>query len=529
MTARRTRALLVVLLLFSLVVVIRLFILQVLQHNFYQERSTQQRTRVINLSANRGDILDRNGEVLATSLDTFSVFTQEKGFAWLARKLASEEADKLQAEDPKNYIILKEKKRVYPKGKMAAQAIGFVGSDNQGLSGAEIAFDKYLKGKTGRVVTEGDPQGRELYGAVREIDPSENGMNVTLTIDKNIQYIAEKEIEAQIKASRAISGTLIVMNVKTGEILALASKPDFDPNNYANYDKRLWHPRFVDPYEPGSTFKLFTAASGLEEKVITPDSKLQALDRIEIGGKVIENSHKISWPGSQISVSFMLEKSLNTGAAQIGLKLGPEKFYNSIKRFGFGQATGFGLDGESAGIVRPWQRWYKPDIGMITFGQGIAVTPLQLLSAISAFANHGKLVAPYLVKKIESDDGKFVKFNETKWRGTAVSGKTAGEMKTLMRNVCVYGSGKHAQMKLFSVGGKTGTAQKSIPGGRGYLKGHYLASFIGFAPLNDPAVAALVIIDDPKGSIWGETICGPVFKNVVEYSLRYLNAKPDML
>jgi cell division protein FtsI/penicillin-binding protein 2 len=529
MAAQRIRALFIIFLTFALIVVARLFLLQIIQYSYFRERSSEQRTRVINLSANRGDILDRNGEILATSVDTFSVFSQEKGFAWLARKLPRAEADQRKAEDPKNYVIIKEKKRIYPKGKMAAQAIGFVGSDNQGLSGTEIALDKYLKGKTGRVVTEGDPQGRELYGALREIDPSEDGMNVTLTIDKNIQYVAEKELEAQIRASSALSGTLIVMNVKTGEILALASKPDFDPNDYSNYDRRLWHPRFVDPYEPGSTFKLFTAAAGLEEKVITPGSKLRALDRIEIGGKIIENSHQIDWPGSSVSVSYMLEKSLNTGAAQIGLMLGPEKFYDRIRKFGFGQATGFGLDGESAGIVRPWQRWYKPDIGMITFGQGIAVTPVQLLSAISAFANQGKMVAPYLIKKIESSDGQFVKYNDFEWRGRAVSEKTAAEMKIMMRNVCLYGSGKKASMKLFSVGGKTGTAQKSVPGGRGYMKGHYIASFIGFAPLSDPAVAALVIVDDPKGSIWGETVCAPVFKTVVEYSLRYLNDKPDML
>jgi len=529
MDARRIKGIFGLFLLISLAIVLRLFVLQVLQYNFFRERSSQQRTRVINLSANRGDILDRNGEVLATSIDTYSVFTQENGFAWLARKLPKDQADKLKAEDPKNYIVIKEKKRVYPKGRLAAQALGFVGSDNQGLSGAEIALDKYLKGKTGRVVTEGDPQGRELYGAVREIDPSEDGMNVTLTIDKNIQYIAEKEIAAQVRASQAISGTLFVMNAKTGELLALASKPDFDPNDYGKSSNRLWHPRFVDPYEPGSTFKLITAAAGLEDKAIKPDSKLQALDRIEIGGKVIENSHKIDWPGSQVSVSFMLEKSLNTGAAQIGLKLGPEKFYERLRKFGFGESTRFGLDGESAGIVRPWQRWYKPDIGMITFGQGIAVTPFQLLSAISAFANRGRLVAPYLVKKIESDDGKFVKYNDTEWRGRAVSEQTAAQMKVWMRNVCLYGSGGKAQMKLFAVGGKTGTAQKSLPGGRGYMKGHFIASFVGMAPLNDPEVICLVIVDDPKGSIWGETVCGPVFKTVVEYSLRYLNAKPDMI
>lgn len=528
-TNRRIRALFVLFLLLFLVVVVRLFILQIIQHGFFQERSSEQRTRIINLSANRGDILDRNGEILATSIDTFSVFTQAKGFAWLARKLPRGEADKLKAEDPKNYIMLKEKKRIYPKGQTAAQVIGFVGADNQGLSGVEIAFDKYLKGKTGRVVTEGDPEGRELYGAVREIDPSEDGMNVTLTIDKNIQYVAEKEIEEQVRASSASSGQLMIMNAKTGEILALASKPDFDPNEYVKFDRRLWHPRFLDPYEPGSTFKLITAAAGLEENVITPDSKLKALDRLEIGGKVIENSHKIAWPGPDISVSFMLEQSINTGAAQVGIKLGPEKFYERIKEFGFGRPTGFGLDGESSGIVRSWQRWYKPDIAMITFGQSIAVTPMQLISAVSAFANRGKMVAPYLVKKIESNDGKFVKVNETEIRGRAVSEQTAAQMKTLMRNVCLYGSGKRAQMKWFAVGGKTGTAQKSAPGGRGYLKGHYIASFIGLAPLKDPEIIALVIVDDPKGSIWGESVCGPVFKRAVESTLRYLNVKPDML
>ena len=425
--------------------------------------------------------------------------------------------------------MLKEKKRIYTKGRTAAQVSGFAGADNQGLSGVEISLDKYLKGKTGRVITEGDPQGRELYGAVREIEPSEDGMNVTLTLDKNIQYIAEKYLQEQIRASRAVSGMLFVMKAKTGELLAVASKPDFDPNEYKKSSPALWHPRFLDPYEPGSTFKLITAAAGLEDKVVTMETKLKALDRIEIGGKVIENSHKISWPGATISLSYMLEKSLNTGAAQVGLLLGPEKFYNRIRQFGFGEQTGFGLDGESAGIVRPWPRWYKPDIGMISFGQGIAVTPMQLLQAVSAFANRGRMVAPFLIKKIESGDGKFVKFNDSEPRGRAVSERTAAQLKILMRNVCQYGSGGKAQMKYFAVGGKTGTAQKSAPGGRGYMKGRYVASFIGMAPLAEPELIALVIIDDPQGSIWGETVCGPVFKNVMEYALRYLNVKPDML
>jgi stage V sporulation protein D (sporulation-specific penicillin-binding protein) len=425
--------------------------------------------------------------------------------------------------------LLKEKKRVYPKRKLAAQIIGFVGMDNQGLSGIELAFDQYLRGKEGRVITEGDPEGKELYGALRELESGIDGMNVTLTIDENIQYVAEREIEKQIEKSKALSGMCIVMDVKTGEILALASKPDFDPNLYRKSNKKLWHPRFVDPFEPGSTFKLITAAAALEKKAITTETKLKALDSIVVGGKVIENAHDIKWPGKRISISEMLEESVNTGAVQVGLKLGPEKFYEGIMAFGLGKRTGFGLWGESNGIVRHWKNWYKPDIGMITFGQSIAVTPLQLLSAVSAFANQGKMVQPLLVKKIESLDGKFVKAFSQDGRGRAVSEKVASEIKKIMRNIVVKGTGKPARIKRFAVCGKTGTAQKAILGGRGYMKGHYIASFIGFAPLKNPQIISLVIIDDPKGTYWGSTVCGPVFKEVVKYSLRYLNVRPDML
>jgi cell division protein FtsI/penicillin-binding protein 2 len=319
------------------------------------------------------------------------------------------------------------------------------------------------------------------------------------------------------------------MDAQTGGILALASKPDFDPNFYQRSGRKLWHPRFLDPFEPGSTFKLITVAAALEEGAITLNTKLKALDKIVIGGKKVENSHPIEWPGKWISISKMLEKSVNTGAVQVGSKLGPEKFYKHIREFGFGKRTGFGLWGESRGIVRFWKNWYKPDVGMISFGQSIAVTPLQILSAVSAFANQGIMLRPFLVKRIESSQGKFVKFFSQKRRGRAVSEKVAAQMKQLMRNVVVRGTGKPADIKGFGVCGKTGTAQKAIPNGRGYLKDRYVSSFVGFAPYHHPRIIALVIIDDPEGTYWGGALCGPVFKKVVEYSLRYLNAKPDML
>jgi stage V sporulation protein D (sporulation-specific penicillin-binding protein) len=512
-----------------LVIVLRLFWVQIVRHAFFNRLSLDQRTRIITLMASRGDIVDRNGAVLATSIDTYSAFRQKPRFAWVARRLSSAEADKLKAAEPGNIVVLKEKKRIYPKGAIAAQLLGFVGADNQGLSGVEQAFDRYLKGKEGKVVTEGDPEGRELYGALREIEPGEEGMNLTLTIDENIQFVAEREIVRTIREFRAQSGMILLMDARNGEILALASKPDFDPNDYKKADAKRWHPAFLDPYEPGSTFKVISTAAGLDEGVINPDSRLPASDRLEIGGRVIENSHAIKWPGPQISLSFMLEQSINTAVAQIGLKLGPERFYRRLKKFGFGEPTGFGLAGESKGIVRYWENWYKPDPAMITFGQSIAVTPLQLLRAFSAFANRGRLVSPYIVKRVESDDGNFVKMFGAGMTNQAVSGRTAAEINKLLRNVVLNGSGRRAQMALFTTGGKTGTAQKAAPGGRGYLKGHYIASFIGLAPLTDPRLICLVIVDDPQTSIWGESVAGPSFKNMVEYALRYLNVKPDMI
>lgn len=513
--------------LFSLVL-LRLFYLQVIQHRFLMEKSQEQRTQIIEISGRRGDILDRNGVLLATSIDSYSVFSHKGRFAWVKRKLPLAEAEALRQTDPANLFIVKEQKRVYPNGRLAAQVIGFVGSDNLGLAGIERSWEKQLGGKKGRVVTERDTKGRELYGALREIEPAEEGMNVTLSLDLNLQYIAERELTEQIKKFKANSGQLLVMDAKNGELLVVASKPDYDPNKFAEANPRLWHPRLLDPYEPGSTFKLIAVAAGLEEGVINPDSRLKALEKIELGGRVIGNSHPIKGGGPYLTVSQALEESINTAMVQIGQKMGAAKFYQRIKKFGFGTTTGFGLEGESRGILRYWERWCQSDLGMITFGQSIAVTPLQLLGAVAAFGNEGRPLKPRLVKKIESQDGSSFRRFSTENNEAAVSPKTAKEMLALMRNVVLYGSGRRASLESFTVGGKTGTAQKAAPRG-GYLKGKYIASFVGIAPLQDPRLVALVIVDEPQGSIWGETVCAPVFKSVVEQSLRYLNARPDVI
>lgn len=522
----RVRVIFLFFLFLFLLIIIRLFDLQILNYDFYEKKSQDQHTRIIRLAAQRGDIFDRQGNILATTIDTFSVFAYKEGaFTWLARKIPFKKTQEFKQKAG----LLKEKKRIYPKGGFLAQLIGFVGMDNLGLSGIELAFNEYLSGKEGRVVTQGDPEGRELYGALRELEPGSDGMDITLTIDENIQYIAEREITKQIKKYQALSGMCLVMDAESGEILALASKPDFNPNAYQEFNHKLWHPRFLDPFEPGSTFKVITTAIALESGVITQDTMLQARDSIKVGGRVIKNAHEIDWPGKKISIAYMLEESINTGVVQVGLRLGPEKFYQGIKKFNFGKHTDFGLRGESRGIIRHWKKWYKPDIAMITFGQSIAATPFQLLSAFSAFTNQGVMIKPYIVKKIESPDGKFVKVFTRQTVGAAVSAKVADQIKKFMHNIVVNGTGRPARIAGFGVAGKTGTAQKAIPGGRGYMKDHYIASFIGFAPLDNPKIICLVIVDDPRGKYWGSTVCGPVFKDVMEYSLRYLNVKPDML
>ncbi|MCX5726760.1 MAG: penicillin-binding protein 2 [Candidatus Saganbacteria bacterium] len=400
-----------------LFLIARLIDLQIIHHNFYKTKAVEQRSRIITLSADRGDIFDRAGNLLATSIDSYSIYIvpdriknkestaralsrildlgfnevisktyEKKPFVWLKRKINKEVALKVKAAKLPGTNLLSEKERVYPKGSLASQIIGFVGMDNRGLSGIELGLEKYLKGEEGKIVTESDPRGIEIIGArERQLEPQTSGLNVYLTIDETIQYIAERDLLDAVKKLKADSGTCVVMDVKSGEILALASKPDFNPNNYSDFDPKRWFPRVVgDVYEPGSTFKVITVAAGLDLDVITPDTRIYCPDSIEVGGRRIKNSHILKIPTRNLKPEEILAHSVNTGAAQIGIKLGPERFMKYIKAFGFGSELDIGLPGESKGIVKEVKHWSKPDIGMISFGQSIAVTPLQLAAAVCA-------------------------------------------------------------------------------------------------------------------------------------------------
>jgi len=557
---KRAGELLLASILIMAVLTLRLLHIQLFKHDFFMDKSHEQRLRIITLYPDRGDIYDRNGNILATSINAFSVFaypseiknkkqaaldisrilnekqslilqklSSNKPFVWIKRKIEEPVAAKIKSQNIFGIGLLQERKRVYPKRKLASQIVGFVGVDNQGLSGIEISYDDYLTGEAGTLISERDPGGREILTSnLRVLRPATNGMNITLTIDEPIQYKAEMEIKKAVEGSHSNSGSIIVMDVKSGEILALASYPDIDPNDYQKYKPAFWNNRAVtDVYEPGSTFKLVTVASAIEEGVILKGTKVYCPDTIELGGRIIKNSHRTKFASPYLSIKEILRESVNTGAVEIALKLGKEKFYDHIKAFGFGEYTGVGLPGESRGILKAPASWDKSDIGMMSFGQSIAVTPVQLISSLSSIASGGIRMKPRLVKKIESDDSSFFKVFAPESRGQAMSAKTAGGMLELCEDVVENGTGRLAKIPGFRVGGKTGTAQKPRPGGLGYMEGHFVASFIGFTPIDEPRISVLVVLDDPKPVFWGERVAAPVFRQVAEYSLRRLNVAPD--
>ncbi|MFH2033278.1 MAG: penicillin-binding protein 2 [Candidatus Margulisiibacteriota bacterium] len=553
MDKKRLAALLWILIVIAAVLVIRLFFLQVVGYSFYQNKAIEQRTRLIKKAANRGDIMDRNGNILATSIDTYSIYinprkfrdyeelsrllkkevkpeSKKRAFAWIERKISRELAEKIKARSFEGLDFLVEKKRVYPKGHLASQVLGFVGLDNEGMSGVELGYDEYLKGEEAEIYTESDIGGIELLSAhQKEQKRGAPGMNLMLTIDENIQYFAESALERAIQKYGAKRGLVIVMEVESGEILALAGKPDFDPNKYSESPRDNWSSRAVQVYEPGSTFKVITLAAGLSEKAIDLDTKLKALESIKVGDKTIKNAHAINFGGSTVSPSKMLEESINTAAVQIGLKVGKDRFYRKIRDFGFGERVQAGLPGESKGLLREPSKWYEPDLAMMTFGQSIGVTPLQLISAIGSIGNGGGRVQPVLVKKIESLSENFVKTHYQKVLSRPLSKEVAEQVARCMENVVISGTGKPSKIEGYRIAAKTGTAQKIAEGQKGYLKDKFVASFIGFVPVKDPKIIILVIVDEPRGSIWGATVAGPAFREVARQTLRYLGIKPDMI
>ncbi len=534
---------------------LRLVYLQVFCYGDFEQRAQHQQQRTFDLSPKRGIIYDRAGRELAMSIQVDSAFavpteipdlpntinlitriTKEdprvvladcrsrKTFCWVARKGDAEAIERIRALNLQGIHFQKEPKRFYPKRDLAAQVLGYVGTDDEGLSGLERQFNDDLKGKPGRMMISVDARKKWFASVEKQPEP---GNNLVLTIDQNIQYIAERELETAMEQTHAIGGTVIVKNPRTGEILALANRPTFNPNLRKAITVESLKDRAVsDVFEPGSTFKIVTVSAALEEKLTRPDEVFDCqMGSIVINGMRIHD-HKAY---GLLPVSDIIANSSDVGAIKIALRLGEDRFYKYIRGFGFGQQTGIELPGETRGLTKPPNRWSKVSIGAISMGQEIGISPLQLADLISTIANDGVWVAPRIVAGTIEPKGtpQTIAFQSGESR-RVISTITAAQMRQMLQGVVLHGTGRKAILEGYSSAGKTGTAQKVDPATGAYSKTKYVGSFAGFAPVNNPQIAVAVILDSAVGLHQGGQVAAPVFQRIVQQTLEYLHVPHDV-
>ncbi len=544
-----------ILLFWFAVICLRLIYLQIFRYGDFQQRAEHQQQRSINVSAKRGIIYDRQGRELAMSIqvdsafavpteipdlpNTISLITRitgddarmvladcraHKTFCWVARKGNAETIDRIRSLNLQGIHFQKESKRFYPKRELAAQVLGYVGTDDSGLSGIEREYNDQLQGKPGKMLISVDAR-KKWFGRI-EKEP-ESGDNVVLTIDEKIQYIAERELEQAIKDTHSIAGTVIVENPHTGEILALANRPTFNPNVKKEIRIEALKNRAVsDIYEPGSTFKLVTIAGALQEKLTRPEELFDCqMGSIVINGMRIRDSK----PHGVLTVADVLAESSDVGSVKIALRLGEDRFYNYIRAFGCGQQTGIELPGETRGMTKPVNRWSKVSIGAISIGQEIGVSAVQLAALASTFANDGVRVAPRIVATttVPQSGPQMVTFHPQNEQ-RVISPMVAAQMRQMMQRVILHGTGRRANLEGYTSAGKTGTGQKVDPATGSYSRTKYVASFAGFAPINDPAVTVAVILDSAVGLHQGGQISAPVFQRVSQQVLEYLHVPHDL-
>jgi cell division protein FtsI/penicillin-binding protein 2 len=541
--------------LWLLAICLRLVYLQIFCYGDFQQRAQRQQQRSFDLSPKRGVIYDRAGRELAMSIQVDSVFAvpteipdlpntislitritkddprvvladcrAHKTFCWVARKADAESVERMRALNLQGIHFQKEPKRFFPKRDLAAQVLGYVGTDDQGLSGIERQFNSELQGKPGKLMISVDA--RKRWFASVEKQP-EAGNSIVLTIDQNIQYVAERELERAMEETHAIAGTVIVQNPHTGEILALANRPTFNPNIRKEIRNEALKNRAVsDVYEPGSTFKTVTISAGLEEKITRPDEMFDCqMGSIVINGMRIHDSK----PHGVLSVADILAESSDVGAIKVALRLGDDRFYKYIRAFGFGQQTGIELPGETRGLTKPVSRWSKVSIGAISMGQEIGISPLQLVSLMSTIANDGVRVPPRIVAGTIEPQNTPQRIAFQPAQGTRViSSLTAAQMRQMLQGVVLHGTGRKALLEGYSSAGKTGTAQKVDPATGAYSKTKYVASFAGFAPINNPQIAVAVILDSAVGLHQGGQVCAPVFQRIVQQVLEYQHVPHDV-
>jgi cell division protein FtsI (penicillin-binding protein 3) len=542
---------------FFVAVAARALYLQVVKRDDFVKLAEKQHQRTVSLTPARGAIYDRNGSPLAVSIEMDSLFAEprnidearetatklepflgigrdvlerkmegSKGFVWLGRRLPNEVGEKIRRLKLDGIGLVKETKRFYPNAEMAGQVIGFTGLDPEGLEGIERKYNATILGNNGYLVTERDALGREIARKGVVVKGATKGNNVTLTLDKNIQYIAEKELAKAVTANGAKGGMVIVMEPQSGKVLAMSNYPNFNPNAYAGYGPQYLRNKTIsDSFEPGSTFKVFLIAAALEERVVSANEGFNCENgSYNIGGRTIHDTHKYG----RLSVGEILKYSSNIGAAKIGSRLGQERLYRYLKGFGFGERSGVDLPGEVAGNLRDRSQWFGVDLATISFGQGVTATALQLTTAMSAVANGGMLMKPYLVEKVTNEDGDLLQQFSPQERQRVLTPETAKVVAKMMEGVTAQGgTGTNAAVDGFRVAGKTGTAQKVDPITHGYSVDKRTASFLGFVPADKPRLTILVVIDEPKTSPYGGVVAAPAFGAIAQQSLVYLKVLPD--
>ena len=547
----RCEAVFIFFLIFLLFCISRLFYIQFFRSTYLTGIAKKQQNLFVELEPTRGTIYDSNLRPQAFNIPVDSVYVacneikdkdretvvmqlasilnvdlaylrdriyRKKSFIWIARKITPEQSAAIKRLNIKGIGLVKESKRSYPNGYLASHIVGFAGMDNSGQEGLELLGDRYLKGQPGWALFLRDARQKKLDLWEKMVLPKD-GFDLVLTVDEVIQYIAERELDKVYKKYNAKGASIVVMDPHTGAILALASRPTFDLNDRNSISKDLIRDRAItDMFEPGSVFKIVTASAALEEKKVTEEDKFFCENgQYRVASHILHDHKAHGW----LTFREVVEQSSNIGTVKVAQILGPDIIYKYIKLFGFGNKTGIDLPGEISGVAKPPRAWSKISIAAIPIGQEVGVTALQLASAISVIANGGQLMKPYIIKEIRDKQGEALKRYQPQLVNKAISLDTANRIKKILTGAVEEGTGKMAKMEGFTAAGKTGTAQKLEPNGT-YSHSKFIASFIGFAPAEDPVVTIVVCLDEPHPYYFGGVVAAPVFKNVAGDVIKYI-------
>jgi cell division protein FtsI/penicillin-binding protein 2 len=557
----RIAGVLAVLLLAYLVMIGRLGYLQIVRHEFFKNKVENQVRKTFPLQSRRGSIYDRNGLLLATTVETYSVYVDcqvikdkpkltqvlslslkipatplaeklkaERAFVLVKRNISNQEYVDLSEQKLRGVYFIQSQKRVYLRDYLASQVIGFVDQDLRGQGGVEYSFDRYLQGIPGKLVIESDALGKEIYSGNRILSEPRHGDDLELTIDEFIQYITQKELQAAYQKLHADRATAVVLSVDTGEVLALVSLPGYNPNTYWEFSNiARGNSAVQDLYEPGSVFKLFTMACALEKNLVSLNETYVNGNDFEYGGRHIRESHQLKDPLKVRTMREIIIDSLNIGAAHLAIKIGKNRFYEYIRSAGFWGKTEIELPAEGCVQINAPKNWSESDEAIIGFGHTIAATPLQVACAVNAIAHDGVYVYPKIVRAIMDQQGHVLKDYTKQIRPRrTIDPEVARQLRLMMQDCVAQGTGALAQVEGYSIAGKTGTSQKVNPNGGGYIPNEYISSFVGMIPGNRPKVLILVVIDNPRGVYYGGETAAPVFQKIAREVIRYLSIPPDM-